>query len=266
MARNKAPAFQFYPDAWLSSLDIALMTPAEEGAYIRLLAIEWLEPDCGLPNDDKLLAKLSRLGRRWHRVSGKKLRQKFRAEGDRLYNDRLLEERRKQLEWREKSSRGGKRSAAVRAQAKGNGGSTLVEGCLQPDGNTSFSSSSSIPPKAPQGGQLSTWRTHFDEFHRIHPNKASRAEALQAYEQVIVNARAPRGRKFLGASMREEGLTTFEKRHKRLMESTKARIETTFKQAAEKGLGIKRETTYLRSGEWIELPTTPQASFKRSWE
>lgn len=111
MARKKSPSFQFYPDAWLSSLDIALMTPAEEGAYIRLLAIEWLEPDGGLPNDDEVLAKLSRLGRKWHRVSGKKLRQKFRVEGDRLYNDRLLEERRKQLEWREKSARGGKRSA-----------------------------------------------------------------------------------------------------------------------------------------------------------
>ncbi len=31
--RGKAPSFPFYPDAWLSSTDISLMTPAEEGAY-----------------------------------------------------------------------------------------------------------------------------------------------------------------------------------------------------------------------------------------
>lgn len=113
---------------------------------------------------------------------------------------------------------------------------------------------------------MSTWRTHFAEFHRLYPERAGLSEALQAYEQVVVNAREPRGRKFLRASLQEAGLTTFEKRHKRLMESTGARIGTTFKQAAEKGLSIKRETTYLRSGEWIELPTTPKHNFKRAWE
>ena len=89
---------------------------------------------------------------------------------------------------------------------------------------------------------------------------------MEAYEQVIVHGKQPRGRKFLRRSMQEAGLTTFEKRHKRLMESTGARIGTTFKQAAEKGLSIKRETTYLRSGEWIELPTTPKDKFKKAWE
>jgi len=35
----KRPAFQFYPDSWLSSMDITLMTIAEEGAYHRLLCL-----------------------------------------------------------------------------------------------------------------------------------------------------------------------------------------------------------------------------------
>jgi hypothetical protein len=59
---NRAPAFQFYPDDWLSSPKISTMTPAEEGAYIRLLAYTWNDPDCTIPNDDASLAILSRLG------------------------------------------------------------------------------------------------------------------------------------------------------------------------------------------------------------
>src|SRR6266542_5543947 len=96
MARGKSPAFQFYPDAWLSSPDILLMTPSEEGAYIRLLATAWLQPDCGLPDNDDELAILSRLRNDWYGAASQRIRAKFRAEGGRLYNDRLLEERQKQ--------------------------------------------------------------------------------------------------------------------------------------------------------------------------
>ena len=114
MARDKSPAFQFYADSWLSSKDILLMTPSEEGAYIRLLAIEWLEPDCGLPDNDEELAVLSRLGQGWHGRSRERIRAKFRSEGGRLYNDRLLEEREKQAGWSAKSSHGGQKSAEAR--------------------------------------------------------------------------------------------------------------------------------------------------------
>jgi uncharacterized protein YdaU (DUF1376 family) len=116
MAREKSPAFQFYADSWLSAKDILLMTPAEEGAYIRLLAIEWLEPDCGLPDNDDELAVLSRLGTSWEGRSRERVRAKFRAENGRLYNERLLEERRKQAEWSRKSSAGGRRAAEARAR------------------------------------------------------------------------------------------------------------------------------------------------------
>ena len=37
-AKGKDPAFPFYAADWLSSDLLALATPAEEGAYIRLLA------------------------------------------------------------------------------------------------------------------------------------------------------------------------------------------------------------------------------------
>ena len=140
---HKSPAFQFYPDSWLSSKDILLMTPAEEGAYIHLLSLAWLEDDCGLPNDDEALAILSRLGRKWEK-SSHKLRAKFRAENGRLYNDRLLVERCKQEEWRRKSSEGGKRSAEVRHEANLKGGAMVVEEWCVPKGNSSSPSPSLV--------------------------------------------------------------------------------------------------------------------------
>src|ERR1039458_3009423 len=158
MARGKSPSFQFYATDWLSSPDILMMTPAEEGAYIRLLAIAWLSDDCGLPDDDGTLAGFSRLGTDGWECSRLKIRQKFRASGGRIFNDRLLEERQKQAEWREKSSKGGCRSVATKRQAKlnhpstpienkresQNGDSRVVEEWLQPNGNSSvFSSQSS---------------------------------------------------------------------------------------------------------------------------
>lgn len=38
---DKPPAFQFYPEKWLADDNIALMTNAQEGAYIRLIAHCW---------------------------------------------------------------------------------------------------------------------------------------------------------------------------------------------------------------------------------
>lgn len=138
----KSPAFQFYPADWLSSTDIQLMTPHEEGAYIRLLAHAWLQPDCGLPDDDEALAILSRLGRGWA-TSGKKIRAKFNIINDgRLYNPRQLLERQKQEEWAAKCSEGGKKSATKR-QLKSKGSSTNLDVYLQVKPN-SISSSSSI--------------------------------------------------------------------------------------------------------------------------
>ena len=138
--KTKRPAFQFYPDAWLSSTDITLMTIAEEGAYHRLLCYAWQEEDCGLPDDDRQLAVLSKLGKAWPK-SAETIRKKFIDRNGRLYNDRLLAERAKQDEWARKSSEGGRLSASRRA-ANRNHPSTTLEEWLQPKGNSPSSSPS----------------------------------------------------------------------------------------------------------------------------
>ena len=118
MAREgRCPAFLFYPDSWLSSRDVDLMGLEGQGAYIRLLCYQWLDPDCGLPADDGKLAGLSRLGKKWRGPVGTLIRSKFKEEGGRLYNERLREEYAKLLLHREKSSLGGKTSAKRRRAA-----------------------------------------------------------------------------------------------------------------------------------------------------
>lgn len=144
-----APAFQFYPGDWLGSTSIALMSPAEEGGYIRLLCHAWNDEKCSLPDDDDALAQLSRLGEGWFNGGSTKIRAMFKKKGKRLYNPRLLNVWKKQREWREKSRAGGINSAKARKTKAINvkGGSTTPSSNSHtkggPKGNSSSSSLSS---------------------------------------------------------------------------------------------------------------------------
>ena len=78
---------------WLAGEAVSKMTPEQEGAFIHLLCHCWNSQGlpCTLPNDDKALAQLSRLGRRWARI-GALIREQFRevdGEPARLYNQKL---------------------------------------------------------------------------------------------------------------------------------------------------------------------------------
>jgi uncharacterized protein YdaU (DUF1376 family) len=104
-------AFLFYVDDWLSSSRIDIMTGDEERGYLRLLLHAWKQPDCGLPNDDDLLAGWSKLGKKW-RKSSARIRACFFENNGRLYNERLLAEWNNQREFHEK------RGAVAKAGAK----------------------------------------------------------------------------------------------------------------------------------------------------
>ena len=198
MKAYKSPAFQFYPDSWLSSMDITLMTSAEEGAYIRLLCHAWLSPDCGLPADSRALQTLSRLGSAWSK-SEATIRAKFRQEDGRIYNDRLLAERSKQEVWREKSSAGGKRSGATRREAnhepKTKGGSLLVDDLHEPNGNSSSPSPFPVNTKAKEhtpaaksaavsvSDQVEVWFSQ--EFWPVYPRREAKVAALRSARAVL---------------------------------------------------------------------------------
>ncbi|HEX3745398.1 MAG TPA: DUF1376 domain-containing protein [Bryobacteraceae bacterium] len=111
-------AFLFYCEDWLSSTAIDLMTAAEERGYLRLLLHAWKNADCGLPNDDKSLAQLSKLGRAWMGASGAVVRAQFFEKDGRLYNQRLVRERENQVAIRQARSGAGKAGAESRWHGK----------------------------------------------------------------------------------------------------------------------------------------------------
>jgi len=73
---QKSPAFQFYPQDFLSSLDVQMMTAEEVGIYVLLLANSWIQDDQGyLVNDEITLAFIARISvDKWREISPKILR------------------------------------------------------------------------------------------------------------------------------------------------------------------------------------------------
>ena len=108
----KSPAFQFYPDDFLGSGKVGMMTPQEVGIYILLLCLDW--------NDDGFELDFPRLAR-WCKTDEETLKggwamvgQCFDQHGGRWYSERLQGEREKQAKWREKSRNGGLKSGRTR--------------------------------------------------------------------------------------------------------------------------------------------------------
>jgi len=144
---EKAPAFQFYPKDFIVDIDVQTMTPEQRGGYIMLLAYAWLQDEQGtLPNDDETLARLSGLNDRW-KEAGQAIKSKFELQNGRLINPRLIKEKIKQQERRQKCSKAGKISAENKQQKLNeqltNVQQTFNMGTIDVQQNTNSSSSSS---------------------------------------------------------------------------------------------------------------------------
>lgn len=124
--KERYGAFLLYADDWLSSTSIDLMTAAQERGYLRLLLHCWKADDCGIPDEPRVLAQLSKLGPAWGK-SGEVVRARFESRDGRLYNVRLLEEREYQINYREN-----KRKASVAGNAARWG--SRAEQSVIPDG------------------------------------------------------------------------------------------------------------------------------------
>lgn len=108
-----SPAFQLYVNDLLGSKTIQKMEAEGVGGYLLLLIWCWNDKNCGLDSDEdfRILAKMSNEG--WEKYKDI-IMSKFQKVGDKLYNRRLLYERKKQVWQRLKSSEGGKASAKAR--------------------------------------------------------------------------------------------------------------------------------------------------------
>jgi len=156
MAKERSPAYQHYPKDILSDLNYQAMTWAERGMYRHLVDICWLEGS--IPDDEKLLARILGLPEDDFKGSWVLVSRCFTksAISEQLIHPELERQRQIQAEWREKSAKGGKRSAHKRKVKKEHaaqqGGSDLLASKPQANGNqrsTLLSSVSLIPSAVP---------------------------------------------------------------------------------------------------------------------
>ena len=138
---NKSPAFQFYVKDFLTDDKVAVMNMEARGVYITLLSFCW--NNNGLTNDQEELKEMCGNPANWDKI-WKKVGKCFYENGNKLFNKRLDKEREKQKAWKEKSSKGGKKSAEKRWGDKGKskGGYKKVKTKSKAKGNSSSSSSS----------------------------------------------------------------------------------------------------------------------------
>lgn len=123
------PSFQFYPQDFLSDLNVRSMNDAEVGMYIKLLCHCWIED--GLPVNGS-----SRVVDLYFKKSPT-VAQCFVEKDGKYRNKRLDEEREKQHAWRDKCSKGGLHSVEKKKLIKGSSTKAQVKV------NSSSSSSSS---------------------------------------------------------------------------------------------------------------------------
>lgn len=91
--QDRPPAFQFYCRDFLASEKVQAMTDKEFRAYVNLLAQAWLSTPVGtLPDDDRILASLSRVGRQGWKAVQQAVRACFDKVGERLANPRLVQQ------------------------------------------------------------------------------------------------------------------------------------------------------------------------------
>jgi uncharacterized protein YdaU (DUF1376 family) len=122
------PALPLWTDALIG--DTHHLTPAEFGAYMRLLITAWRSPDCCLPNDDVFLGRAIGDSRNWARLKQSVLPFFSIGSDGYLRQKRLTRERRFVLNKKARSAAGG-RAKALKSQEVASA-KRLLNGCQTP--------------------------------------------------------------------------------------------------------------------------------------
>jgi uncharacterized protein YdaU (DUF1376 family) len=172
-----SPQFQLYVNDFLGSNRVLMLEPTGVSAYFFLLLASWNEKDCGLPSDDKSLLKLSRLyPNDWEMVKECVLTFFFEYKG-RLYNRRLLLERKKQINGRNQ------RVDALRKRY-GNPTEQPTEdstGELFPDNDNDNDNDINTGLKKKE---IENLEKHFLLFWSAYPRKEAKKKAKQIFEKI----------------------------------------------------------------------------------
>lgn len=110
-----APYFPYYVGDY--EADTAHLTVAEDGAYVRLLRLQWRTPGCKLPDDEAWLRrKVRATEREWEDVYLPVIEEFFKRSRGRLWSARLLAEFEKLTATSLKRSSAGKKGGRPRKQ------------------------------------------------------------------------------------------------------------------------------------------------------
>jgi hypothetical protein len=114
------PAFQWYARDWLSECTTLALSQEEKAAYADMMCACWLEGS--VPVEPTRLALVLKVTPKQAASTWEAVKSRFRVDADgRARHIKLEDQRGGQQAWREKSSKGGKRSAEVRAERRKGG-------------------------------------------------------------------------------------------------------------------------------------------------
>lgn len=181
---EKSPAFQFYPQDYLSSARVAEMTLEEEGAYIRLLCYCWTTGS--IPADPERCARL--VGKGCSTDVAISVQRSFNVcstDVQRMTHDRIEKEREKQVLRRAQTSEAGKKSALARSvkathATTKNKRSTNVQRNLNPSSSSSDEDECVI--------ELKSQVDQFEQFWSTCPRKTAKGAARKAWLKAIKTA------------------------------------------------------------------------------
>ena len=178
----KPPAFQFYAADWLASPNVTLMTPAERGGYIQLLAYCWVSGDCSLPDDDSKLSALTDLDSSAI-VAIRKCFIAHPMKNGAITNEKMLKQWVQLNEYRNERVASGLKGAKKRWKKRGSvkDGSAMAQpssknssAINQPLANDSSSSSSSL---------VSLTEILFSRFWKEYPLKVGKQNAVKSFQK-----------------------------------------------------------------------------------
>lgn len=143
------PAMPLFTDAYLS--DTLHLSTLQHGAYCLLLMIAWRTADCALPDDDRVLARYSRLDFRTWMKNKSVVMQFWRLGDDQKWRQgRQLDERNRVMSLQSKNSAAGKASALKRKNRQPTSVVTKIQQKNSNHNHNHIEEDKSSSPPAPQ--------------------------------------------------------------------------------------------------------------------
>ncbi len=193
----KSPAFQFYPNDFVSGAP-AFMKPLETHVYVWLLCLEWSR--AGFAYDETDLSSWCRITPSQFRQAWPKVSASFVERDGKFYNARLDSEREKQRAYAdrmaENGKKGGRPKAAVKPnESRGFSENNLEESRSEADGKPTESiavissiSSSLLTTTAPASPKA---QVVLDHYLAVHPRRRIGAKDRKAVTAALAMGYEP---------------------------------------------------------------------------